>query len=79
MAIANSARQVPCNEFYSIGRVERYMIAQETLTNIVKHTQASKAVVSVFPDILKIYLTIEDDGVGFNQKKTQIQAMDFIL
>jgi PAS domain S-box-containing protein len=45
-----------------------YRIAQEALTNIVKHAQASKAVVSVFSDILKIYLTIEDDGVGFNQK-----------
>jgi len=45
-----------------------YRIAQEALTNIVKHAQASKAVVSVFSDILKIYITIEDDGIGFNQK-----------
>ena len=47
-----------------------YRIAQEALTNIVKHSNANRAVVSVFSDILKLYLHIEDDGVGFNPTKT---------
>ena len=47
-----------------------YRIAQEALTNIVKHSGATRAVVSVFSDILKLYLHIEDDGVGFNPTRT---------
>jgi PAS domain S-box-containing protein len=46
-----------------------YRIAQEALTNIVKHSSASRAVVSVFSDILKLYLHVEDNGVGFNPSK----------
>jgi PAS domain S-box-containing protein len=42
-----------------------YRIAQEALNNTVKHSVASRAVVSVFSDIKKIYLHIEDDGCGF--------------
>jgi signal transduction histidine kinase len=43
-----------------------YRISQEALTNIVKHSNATKAVVSVFSDVFKLYLQIEDNGVGFN-------------
>lgn len=47
-----------------------YRIAQEALTNIVKHSKANKAVVSVFSDISKLYLHIEDDGCGFSVSQT---------
>ncbi len=46
-----------------------YRIAQEALTNIVKHSNAKRAVVSVFSDILKLYLHVEDNGDGFNPSK----------
>jgi len=46
-----------------------YRIAQEALTNIVKHSNANRAVVSVFSDIFKLYLHIEDNGVGFETSK----------
>lgn len=46
-----------------------YRIAQEALTNIVKHSNATRSVVSVFSDILKLYLHVEDNGVGFNPTK----------
>lgn len=46
-----------------------YRIAQEALTNIVKHSSATRAVVSVFSDILKLYLHVEDNGVGFNPSR----------
>jgi PAS domain S-box-containing protein len=50
-----------------------YRIAQEALNNTVKHSGASRAVVSVFSDIKKIYLHVEDDGCGFvTGKKTDI-------
>lgn len=46
-----------------------YRIAQEALNNIVKHSGASRAVISIFSDISKLYLHIEDDGVGFDTSK----------
>lgn len=46
-----------------------YRIAQEALTNIVKHSNASRAVISVFSDIFKLYLHIEDNGIGFETSK----------
>jgi len=50
-----------------------YRIAQEALTNTVKHSGANRAVVSVFSDIKKIYLQVEDDGCGFIPgKKSEI-------
>ncbi|NVO09199.1 MAG: PAS domain S-box protein [Bacteroidales bacterium] len=46
-----------------------YRIAQEALNNIVKHSGASRAVISIFSDISKLYLHIEDNGVGYNPSK----------
>ena len=46
-----------------------YRIAQEALNNIVKHSGATRAVISLFSDISKLYLHIEDDGVGFDTSK----------
>lgn len=46
-----------------------YRIAQEALNNIVKHSGASRAVISIFSDISKLYLLIEDNGVGFDPSK----------
>ena len=46
-----------------------YRIAQEALNNIVKHSGATRAVISIFSDISKVYLHIEDNGVGFDPSK----------
>lgn len=46
-----------------------YRIAQEALNNIVKHSGASRAVISIFSDISKVYLHIEDNGVGYDPSK----------
>ncbi len=46
-----------------------YRISQEALNNIVKHSGASRAVISIFSDISKLYLHIEDNGVGFDSTK----------
>lgn len=56
----------------SLGQVLKtyvYRIVQEALNNIVKHSGASRAVVSIFSDILKLYLHIEDNGVGFDSSR----------
>jgi signal transduction histidine kinase len=43
-----------------------YRVVQESLTNIVRHANASEAVVSAALTEESLRITIEDDGVGFN-------------
>jgi PAS domain S-box-containing protein len=43
-----------------------FRIAQEALTNVVKHAQATRATVSVKVDEETVRMTIVDDGVGFD-------------
>lgn len=43
-----------------------YRIVQELLTNAVKHAEASEILVQVSQDEGKIFITIEDDGCGFD-------------
>lgn len=43
-----------------------YRIAQESLTNIIRHAAAKNIRVELIRFPLGIYLRIEDDGVGFN-------------
>ena len=41
-----------------------YRVAQEALTNVLRHAQASRCVVSLAPVDSGVELTVEDDGVG---------------
>ncbi len=45
-----------------------YRLVQEALTNVVKHAQAEHAAVSVVEQDDQVLVTIEDDGVGFDQE-----------
>ncbi|PMD85992.1 hypothetical protein BWI97_26495 [Siphonobacter sp. BAB-5405] len=51
-----------------------YRIIQEVLTNIVKHSQATEAVVQVFLNKKLVRITVEDDGIGYtlNEKTNGI-------
>jgi len=42
-----------------------YRIAQEQLTNIIKHAKAAKAVITLHNDTTAVYMCIEDNGIGF--------------
>ncbi|MGC4038544.1 MAG: sensor histidine kinase [Chitinophagaceae bacterium] len=46
-----------------------YRVAQEQLSNILKHAHASKAAVELASDEDRIYLTIRDNGRGFDPGK----------
>lgn len=46
-----------------------YRIVQECLNNIVKHSKATKASVSVFRENSKVVLNIRDNGSGFDLEK----------
>jgi len=60
---ANDVPEVPMNN-----KINIYRVAQEAISNILKHSNANKAFIQIngFDD--HIQLTIEDDGVGFNRK-----------
>lgn len=46
--------------------ISLYRVLQEALTNAVKHAGAKRIAVKLFRDEDDVYLTVEDDGVGFN-------------
>lgn len=46
-------------------KLNLYRIVQEQLNNIIKHAQASKVLVRLSRSETHIYLTIQDNGVGF--------------
>jgi len=51
-----------------------FRIAQEALTNIVRHAQASQILVHLAKDEATLFLSIKDDGVGFNVERLHKRA-----
>ncbi|OQP39843.1 hypothetical protein A4H97_16615 [Niastella yeongjuensis] len=43
-----------------------YRIIQEQLTNIIRHSRAQKAIIKIHNTTARVFLCIEDDGIGFN-------------
>ena len=59
-----------------------FRVTRELLTNVVKHAQARKVKVSVCKNHDKIYVIIQDDGIGFESdeiKDTTSRAIRFGL
>lgn len=50
--------------------ITAYRIMQEGLTNISKHANAKNVNVELIQDYEKIYIRIEDDGIGFDKSRT---------
>jgi PAS domain S-box-containing protein len=50
-------------------KTELFRMSQESLTNVMRHAKAKKATVHITEDLNKIYLTVTDDGVGFDVKQ----------
>jgi len=47
-----------------------FRIAQEALTNVVRHARANTATIRLDIDDQRATLDVEDDGIGFDPKKT---------
>lgn len=56
-----------------------YRIIQESVNNIVKHSQAKRASVRIKPYENRIVLTISDDGVGFRSEEQVLPKSGFGL
>ncbi len=46
-----------------------YRIVQELMQNTVKYAQAARAAIQLRRDGHNLYISVEDDGIGFDQKK----------
>jgi two-component system NarL family sensor kinase len=74
--------------FQSFGMEERlpqetevvlFRIAQELLNNVVRHAQASNALVQLLRDKDRLSLTVEDDGKGFDATAlSQVQGIGWV-
>jgi PAS domain S-box-containing protein len=56
-----------------------YRIIQESLTNVARHANASKIILSLKLDELNIYLKIQDNGFGFNKDSSKSEKSIGIL
>ena len=48
-----------------------YRIVQELLNNVIKHASASEALVQILGNNDKIIVNVEDNGIGFDIKRTE--------
>ena len=48
-----------------------YRIVQEALQNVARHSAAKSAVVTVRQDDSSLFLSVEDDGCGFDPERTR--------
>jgi signal transduction histidine kinase len=51
-----------------------FRIAQEALTNVLRHARASRARVRLQVDDAQLHLSVVDDGVGFEPKRLEAQT-----
>src|SRR5882724_7484958 len=56
---------------------ELFRIAQEALTNVVKHAQAKSVWITLNSQLRQVSLSIKDDGVGFATARPQDQSHGF--
>jgi len=62
------SRNVP-DRFAPEKELAIYRIVQEAISNTVRHAQAKTIFVNIIKKDQKLILTVEDDGVGFDQEK----------
>jgi signal transduction histidine kinase len=51
-----------------------FRIAQEALTNVVRHSRAKTAVLQLFKERNVLLLSVKDDGVGFDVESLRKRA-----
>lgn len=56
-----------------------FRIFQESLTNIARHSKATKVIISIFKRNGSISLSIEDDGIGFDVTNVNVMSSHGLL
>ena len=62
------------NIFSEAGEIGVYRIVQESLNNVIKHSNAAAARVTIKRDEKTVLIVIEDDGKGFDYKNTRSKS-----
>jgi two-component system, NarL family, sensor histidine kinase NreB len=55
--------------------INLYRITQEALHNMVKYAKATQAHIHIIKDKTHIYMTIQDNGIGFNRENLQSEGL----
>jgi ligand-binding sensor domain-containing protein/signal transduction histidine kinase len=63
--------------FPQSSEINLYRIVQESINNIVKHAQATKAEVEITKDAYEVRLMIRDNGVGFQTGTVNINPLHY--
>ncbi len=58
-------------KFSDASEIQIYRIIQELLNNIIKHSKASEAVITIVSKPDSIFITIKDDGIGIMTKGSE--------
>jgi signal transduction histidine kinase len=60
--------------YFPVGRVAEhlYRVAQEAVTNAIKHGRAKRLSISVHASASKIRFAVSDDGVGFDSRRVNV-------
>lgn len=59
-------RQIRWEKINYTAKLNLYRIIQEALHNIVKYAKAKKVIISIAQTSERLFITIEDDGIGFD-------------
>jgi signal transduction histidine kinase len=60
------------------GAIHLYRIIQESINNIVKHAQATKASVEIWQEDGEIHVTVADNGRGFGPEAPTRRGLGLI-
>lgn len=78
--VSITASIAPIDDLYSVDEaINLYRIVQEALNNIVKHSGATEASVTLTRDEDQIALVIEDNGRGFTDEESNLERRGFGL
>lgn len=61
------------------GRRDLFLMVKEMLHNVIRHAKAKTVVVTIWVEQSKLYLTVRDDGVGFDTHTKEIHISNGLL